>query len=51
MSEENRKVEEGADKAGEVVGKGVKKGIVAIKGFSKGLKKGVKGKGDVEKKD
>jgi hypothetical protein len=49
MSEEKDKVEKGAEKTGKVIGKGVKKGIRAVKVFGKGIKKGVEG--DQEKKD
>lgn len=39
MAEEKKgKVEEAAEKTGEVVGKGVKKGWGVVKGFGKGLK-------------
>ena len=43
MSDEEKKgkIEKGAEKTGEVVGKVGKKGWVAVKGFGKGLKKGV----------
>lgn len=40
--EEKGKVEEAAEKTGEVVGGAVKKGVDAIKGFGKGLAKGIK---------
>jgi len=35
------KVEKGAEKTGEVIGKGVKTGWGAVKGVGKGLKKGI----------
>jgi hypothetical protein len=42
MSEEKKgKVEETAEKTGEVVGKGAKKGWGAVKEVGKGMKKGV----------
>ena len=46
MSDEKKKgkVEKGAEKTGEVVGKVGKTGIGAVKGFGKGLKKGLKKK-------
>jgi len=51
MSEDEKKgkLEKGAEKTGEIVGTGVKKGWGAVKGFGKGLKESVK-KGDEEKK-
>jgi biotin synthase-like enzyme len=45
MAEEKsttKKVEDGAEKTGEVVGKGIKAGIGGIKGLGKGIKEGVK---------
>jgi hypothetical protein len=45
MAEEKsttKKVEEGAEKTGEVVGKGIKAGIGGLKGLGKGVKEGVK---------
>ena len=39
--EKKGKIEEGAEKTGEVIGKGVKTGWGAVKGVGKGLKKGV----------
>jgi len=42
MSEEKKgKAEEVAEKTGEVIGKGVKKGWGVVKGFGKGMKDGV----------
>ena len=38
------KVEKGAEKTGELVGKGIKTGFGAVKGIGKCLKKGVKKK-------
>jgi hypothetical protein len=51
MSEEKKKgkVEETAEKTGEVIGKGLKKGFVVVKGIGVGLKKGVKGEEEKEK--
>ena len=46
--EEKGKVEKGAEKTGQVIGDGAKKGWGAVKGFGKGIKKGVEG--DKEKK-
>lgn len=44
MAEEKKgKVEETADKTGEVVGKGLKAGWGAVKATGKGIKKGVEG--------
>ena len=36
--EKKRKVEDAAEKTGKLVGKGVKKGWGAVKGFGKGMK-------------
>ena len=45
MSEKKKgKIEKGAEDTGELIGKGVKKGWGAVKGFGEGLKKGVEGK-------
>lgn len=41
--ESKGKVEKTADKTGEVVGKGLKKGFGVVKAVGGGLKKGVKG--------
>jgi hypothetical protein len=42
MDEEKKgSVEEAAEKTGEVIGKGVKKGWSAVKAFGKGVKEGV----------
>ncbi len=50
MSDEKKgKVEDAAEKTGEVIGKGVKKGWGVVKGFGKGLKDGATKKGDEEK--
>ncbi|MCG7840768.1 MAG: hypothetical protein MIO87_02535 [Methanomassiliicoccales archaeon] len=44
MAEEKKgKVEETAEKSGEVVGKGLKKGWGAVKDVGKGVKKGIGG--------
>jgi hypothetical protein len=40
MSEDKGKVEETAEKTGELVGKGIKKGWGAVKAFGKGVKEG-----------
>ena len=49
MDEEKKgSVEEAAEKTGEVIGKGVKKGWGAVKAFGKGVKEGVT---DKEKKE
>lgn len=53
MSDEEKKgkIEKGAEKTGDVVGTGVKKGWGAVKGFGKGLKDSVTKKDeDKEKK-
>ena len=39
--EKKGKAEEAAEKTGEVIGKGVKKGWGVVKGFGKGMKEGV----------
>lgn len=41
MSQQKGKVEEVAEKTGEVVGKGIKKGVEVVRSFGKGLKQGV----------
>ena len=42
MSEEKKgKLEKGAEKSGELVGKGIKKSWGAVKGFGKGMKDAV----------
>jgi len=41
MAEKKGKIEKGAEKTGEIVGKVGKKGWGAVKGFGEGLKKGV----------
>jgi len=53
MSEEEKKgkLEKGAEKTGEAVGTGVKKGWGAVKGFGKGLKDAATKKEDEEKKE
>lgn len=38
MSEDKGKVEKTAEKTGELLGKGIKKGWGAVKGFGKGVK-------------
>jgi len=51
MAEEKKgKIEKGAEKTGEVVGKGIKTGWGAIKGFGKGVKDAATKK-DEEKKE
>jgi hypothetical protein len=51
MSEEKKgKVEQTAEKTGEVIGKGVKKGWGAVKGFGKGMKDAVTKKEEDEEK-
>lgn len=40
MSEDKGKVEKTAEKTGELVGKGIKKGWGAVKAFGKGVKEG-----------
>lgn len=40
MSDDKGKVEKTAEKTGEVVGKGLKKGWGAVKAFGKGVKEG-----------
>jgi hypothetical protein len=42
MPGKNEKVEDVAEKTGEAVGKGLKKGAKAINDFGKGMKKGIK---------
>jgi hypothetical protein len=52
MAEEKKgKVEEAAEKTGEVVGKGVKKGWDVVKAFGKGVKEGVSKDKKGEKKE
>jgi hypothetical protein len=52
MDEEKKgSVEEAAEKTGEVIGKGVKKGWGVVKAFGKGVKDGVDGKKKEEKKE
>ena len=50
MSDEKEKgkLEQGAEKTGEVVGKGLKKGWGVVKGVGKGLKDGIEGKEKAE---
>jgi len=44
LGDENKgKVENAADKTGELAGKGLKKGFGAVKALGGGIKKGVKG--------
>jgi hypothetical protein len=50
MADENKgKVEEAAEKTGEVVGKGLKKGFGAVKAFGKGAKDAMTDKKKEEK--
>jgi hypothetical protein len=42
ISEKKKKVEDAAEKTGEAVGKGIKKGAKAVNDFGKGIKKGLK---------
>jgi hypothetical protein len=42
MPGKKKKVEGAAEKTGEAVGKGLKKGAEAINDFGKGIKKGIK---------
>jgi hypothetical protein len=42
MPEEKKKVEHVASKAGEAVGKGIKKSAKAVNDLGKGIKKGIK---------
>jgi len=52
MDEEKKgSVEEAAEKTGEVIGKGVKKGWGAVKAFGKGVKDGVSKEKKEEKKE
>ena len=44
MSEKKKKVENTAEKAGEVVGRGIRKGAEAVNDIGKGIKKGLKKK-------
>ena len=44
MSETKKKVESAAEKTGEAVGKGIKKGAKAVNDFGKGIKKELKKK-------
>jgi hypothetical protein len=41
MSEKKKKVENAAEKTGDTVGKGIRKGAKAVKDFGKGVKKGL----------
>lgn len=52
MSDEEKKgkIEKGAEKTGEAIGTGVKKGWGALKGFGKGVKDSVTKKEDEEEK-
>ncbi|MDG6932424.1 MAG: hypothetical protein JRN26_02410 [Nitrososphaerota archaeon] len=50
MVEDKKKKESAAQKSGEEVGKATKKGAEAVKGFGKGLVKGIKGKEDKKEK-
>ncbi|MCJ7570565.1 MAG: CsbD family protein [Candidatus Thermoplasmatota archaeon] len=49
--EKKGKIEEGAEKTGEVVGKIGKKGWGVVKGFGKGVKKGFEDKKKDEKEE
>jgi len=52
MDEEKKgSVEEAAEKTGEVIGKGVKKGWGAVKAFGKGVKDGATKEKKEEKKE
>jgi hypothetical protein len=42
MSETAKKIESGAEKTGEAIGAGVKKGAKAVNDFGKGIKRGIK---------
>ena len=42
MPEKKKKVENAAEKTGEAVGKGIKKGTKAVNDLGKGIKKGLK---------
>jgi hypothetical protein len=42
MSENKKKIENSAEKAGEAIGAGVKKSAKAVNNFGKGIKKGIK---------
>jgi len=42
MPEEKKKVESAAEKTGEAVGKGIRKGAKAVNDLGKGIKKGLK---------
>jgi hypothetical protein len=44
MPDEKKKVENAAEKTGEAVGKGIKKGAKAVSDFGKGVKKEIKKK-------
>jgi len=44
MPEEKKKVEHAAEKTGEVIGKGIKKGAKAVNDLGKGIKKELKKK-------
>jgi hypothetical protein len=44
MPEEKKKIENAAEKTGEAVGKGVRKGAKAVSDFGKGVKKEIKKK-------
>lgn len=52
MSDEKKgSVEEAAEKTGEAIGKGVKKGWGAVKAFGKGVKDGISKEEKEEKKE
>lgn len=51
MDEKKGSVEEAAEKTGEVIGKGVKKGWGTVKAFGKGVKEGVSKEKKEEKKE
>jgi hypothetical protein len=42
MSENKKKVENTAEKTGDAIGKGIRKGAKAVNDFGKGVKKGLK---------
>jgi len=42
MPENKKKIENAAEKTGEAIGKGVKRGAKDVSGFGKGIKKGLK---------
>jgi len=50
VEEKKGSVEEAAEKTGQVIGKGVKKGWGAVKAFGKGVKEGISEEKKEEKK-